>query len=151
MKRSLVVVSLVTASLAAGCGVATTKSPSRFIMSFSPEDAINKAYFQGDGKKQPIVSNSGASVGSGGSRVTHRSISAELSLSETDESQFLSKMKNEVAEQLRKYGAKTTGEGAGTNDSYLEYSEDAIAGVVEFSGMRGAPETYRLVILIAER
>ena len=83
--------------------------------------------------------------------ITHRTISAELSLSETEESQFLSKIKSEVIEQLRKYGAKTTGEGAGTNDSYLEYSEGAVAGVVEVSGIRGASETYRLVILIAER
>jgi len=149
MKRSLVVVSLMTASIAAGCGVAKTESPSRFITSFSAEDAINRAY--ADGKKQPIVSSGKASVGSGASRVTHRSISAELSLSEIDESQFLSKMKTEVAEQLRKYGAQTTGEGTGPGDSYLEYSEGAIAGVVEFSGMRGASETYRLVILIAER
>ena len=151
MKRSLAVVSLVTASIAAGCGVATTKSPSRFIKSFSLEESINKDYVQGDGKKQPIVSNCGASVGSSGLGVTHRSISAELSLSETAESQFLSKIKSELAEQLRKYGAKITGEGAGPNDSYLEYSQGPIAGVVEVSGMRGVSETYRLVILIAER
>lgn len=151
MKRSIVVVSLVTASIAAGCGVATSKSPGRFITGFSPEDAINRAYVPADGTKQPIVSNSGALVGSGGLGITHRTISAELSLSETEESQFLSKIKSEVIEQLRKYGAKTTGEGAGTNDSYLEYSEGAIAGVVEVSGIRGASETYRLVILIAER
>src|SRR5262245_56476428 len=146
MKRPLVVVSLVTASIAAACGVATSKSPSRFITRFSPEDAINRAYVQGDGKKQPIVSNRGASVGSGGPRVTHRSISAELSLSETDETQFLAKIKTEVAEQLRKYGATTTGEGVSPNDCYLEYSEGPIAGVVEVSGMRGVSETYRLVI-----
>src|SRR5262245_40868105 len=151
MKRSLVVVSLVTASIAAGCGVATIKSPSRFITRFSLEESINKDYAQGDGKKQPILSNSGASVGSSGLGITHRSISAELSLGETDESQFLSKIKTEVAEQLRKYGAKITGEGAGPNDSYLEYSQGSIAGVVEVSGMRGVSETYRLVILIAER
>ncbi len=148
MKRSLVVASLVTASIAAGCGVATTKSPSRFITTFSPEDAINRAYSQPDGKK-PLVSNSGSSEGTGG--LGHRLISADVLLNETEEPQFLARMKTEVSEQLRKYGAKTTGEGSGTNDSYLEYSEGAIAGVVQISGMRGASDAYRVILLIAER
>jgi hypothetical protein len=151
MKRSLVVVSLVTASIAAGCGVANTKSPGRFITTFSPEDAINKSYPPADGKKQPIVSSGAALVGSSGLGVTHRSISAELLLSEIEESQFLSKFKAEVGEQLRKYGAKVTGEGTGNKGEYLEYSEGAIAGVVEIAGMRASLENYRLILIVAER
>ena len=151
MKRSLIVVSLVTASIASGCGVSRSKSPGRFITAFSPEDAINKSYLRADGKKQPIVSNGTALVGSSGLGVTHRSVSAELLLSEADTSQFLTKFKSEVAEQLRKYGAKMTGEGSGDDGYSLEYSEGAIAGVVEIVGMRGSSENYRLILLMAER
>jgi hypothetical protein len=151
MKRSLVLFSVVAATIAGGCGVPTTKPPSRFITTFSPEDAMKRSYVQTEGKERPTVSNTAASAGSTGLGITHRAISAELSLSESEESQFLSKFKTEVTDQLRKYGAKTTGDGAGNNNYYLEYSEGAIAGVVEMYGMRGAADSYRLVVLIAER
>jgi hypothetical protein len=106
--------SLVTASIAGGCGGPATKSPSRFITSISPEDTLKRSYVQSEGRKQPIVSNGGGLTGSGGLGITHRSISAELQLSETEASQFLSKVKSEISDQLRKDGARTTGEGRET-------------------------------------
>lgn len=151
MRRSLALFSLVTASIAGGCGGPAKKPPSKFMTTFSPEDAIKRSYVQSEGKKQPIVSSSGGLAGSGGLGITHRSISAELVFSETEASQFLSKLKSEISDQLRKYGARATGEGAGNDQYSLEYSEGAIAGLVEIWGVRGAGDNYRLIIIIAER
>jgi hypothetical protein len=146
-----VLFSLVTASIAGGCGGPATRPPSKFMTAFSPEDAIKRSYVQSEGKKQPIVSNSGGLAGSGGLGITHRSISAELVLSETEAFQFLSKVKSEISDQLRKYGARSTGEGTGDDQYSLEYSEGSIAGLVEMWGMRGAGDNYRLIIALAER
>jgi len=144
-----VVFGIMTASIAGGCGEPTTKPPSRFIKAFSPQEAIKRSYVQAEGKKPPTVS--GGDTSSGGLGITHRSMSVDLSLNEPAASEFLSRVKNETADQLRKNGARSTGEGSGNDEYYLEYSDGAIAGMVEIWGIRGADDNYRVIIIIAER
>jgi len=146
MERPLLMFGVTVIAIFGACS-APTLSRSRFLASFSPADVIKRSYTQPDSQQQPSIST----LALGSHEVRHNYDSANLSVSNSDEPQFLLRIKREIVQQIEKSGGKVVGEGSGENNYSIEYTDGKVSGWVDVVGMRGAGDSYRLVIIVTEK
>ena len=133
-----------------GACTAPPPSKSRFLAGFSATDVIKRSYDQGGAQKEPTVSGGESSSVLGSRRIHHRDDSADLLISKNDEPLFLSTIKREIEGQLQKSGCRMVGGGFGDNNFHIEYTDGSVNGWIDLLGMRGAGDSYRLIIIITE-
>ena len=134
------------------CGACAARPPSKskFLASFSAAEVIKRSYDQADAQKQPTISSSESSSVLGSRRVYHRDDRADLVISKSEEPLFLLRIKREIEEQLQKSGCKMFAGGSGDNNYAIEYTDGTVNGWIDIWGMRGAGDTYRVIIIITE-
>ena len=150
MERPLLLFGVTVIAIFGACS-APTLSRSRFLASFSPADVIKRSYGQPDSQQQPSISTGETSSASGSHEVHHSYDSANLSVSKSDEPQFLLRVKREIVQQIEKSGSKVVGEGSGESNYSIEYTDGKVGGWVDVVGMRGEGDSYRLVIIVTEK
>jgi len=150
MERLLLLFGISAIAIFGACS-APTLSRSRFLASFSPADVIKRSYAQADSQQQISVSSDGISSALGSHGVHHSYDSAELSVSKSDEPEFLLRIKREIVQQIEKSAGKVIGEGSGENNYSIEYADGKVSGWVDVVGMRGAGDSYRLAIIVTEK
>lgn len=150
MERPLLLFGISVIAIFGACS-APTLSRSRFLASFSPADVIKRSYAQSDSQQQLSVSGGGTSSALGSHEVHHSYDSADLSISKSDEPQFLLRIKREIVQQIEKSGGKVVSEDSGENNYSTEYADGKVSGWVDVVGMRGAGDSYRLVIIVTEK
>ena len=150
MERPLLLFGVTVIAIFGACS-APTLSRSRFLASFSPADVIKRSYGQPDSQQQPSISTGETSSASGSHEVHHSYDSANLSVSKSDEPQFLLRVKREIVQQIEKSGSKVVGEGSGESNYSIEYTDGKVGGWVDVVGMRGESDSYRLVIIVTEK
>jgi len=150
MERPLLLFGVTVIAIFGACS-APTLSRSRFLASFSPADVIKRSYGQLDSQQQPSISTGETSSASGSHEVHHSYDSANLSVSKSDEPQFLLRVKREIVQQIEKSGSKVVGEGSGEGNYSIEYTDGKVGGWVDVVGMRGEGDSYRLVIIVTEK
>jgi hypothetical protein len=146
MKRPLLLFGISVIATFGACS-APTLPRSRFLASFSPADVIKRSYTQPDSQQQPSIST----LALGSHEVRHNYDSANLSVGQNDEPQFLLRIKREIAQQIEKSGGKVVGEGSGESNYSIEYADGKVGGWVDIVGMRGAGDSYRLAIIVTEK
>jgi len=151
IERPLLLFGITVVAIFGACSAPTTLSRSRFLASFSPADVIKRSYAPADSQQQPTVSGGGTSSALGSHEVHHSYDSADLSVSKTDEPQLLLRIKREIVQQIEKSGGKVVGEGSGESNYSIEYTDGKVSGWVDVVGMRGAGDSYRLVIIVTEK
>jgi hypothetical protein len=151
IERPLLLFGITVVAIFGACSAPTTLSRSRFLASFSPADVIKRSYAPPDSHQQPSISTGGTSSALGTHGVHHSYDSADLSVSKSDEPQLLLRIKREIVQQIEKSGGKVVGEGSGENDYSIEYADGKVSGWVDVVGMRGAGDSYRLVIIVTEK
>lgn len=123
---------------------------SAFLSAFSVKDAIEKSCQSPTGVPGSIESG-GESMSNSGNRLSyHRSDRAELTISESDEPSFLSRIKDQIEEQLRSNGCELTGTGSGTGTFSIGYTDGNARGWIDIWGVRRTGDSYTLVITITE-
>jgi hypothetical protein len=150
IERPLLLFGITVIAIFSACNTPAL-SRSRFLASFSPADVIKRSYGQPDSQQQPSISTGGTSSALGTHGVHHSYDSADLSVSKSDEPQLLLRIKREIVQQIEKSGGKVVGEGSGENDYSIEYTDGKVGGWVDVVGMRGAGDSYRLVIIVTEK
>ena len=150
IERPLLLFGIAVAAIFSACS-APTLSRSRFLASFSPADVIKRSYAHPDSQQQPSISTGETSSALGSHGIHHSYDSADLSVSKSDEAQLLLRIKREIVQQIEKSGGKVVGEGSGESDYSIEYADGKVGGWVDIVGMRGAGDSYRLVILVTEK
>jgi len=146
IERPLLLFGITVIAIFSACSTATL-SRSRFLASFSPADVIKRSYAPPDSQQQPSIST----LALGSHEVHHSYDSADLSVSKSDEPQFLLRIKREIVQQIEKSAGKVVGEGSGENDYSIEYADGKVSGWVDVVGMRGAGDSYKLVIIVTEK
>ena len=150
MERPLLLFVVTVIAIFGAC-TAPTLSRSRFLAGFSPADVIKRSYTQTDSQQQPSISTGETSSALGSHGVHHSYDSANLSVSKSDEPQFLLRIKREIVQQIEKSGGKVVGEGSGESDYSIEYTDGKVSGWVDVVGMRGEGDSYRLTIIVTEK
>jgi len=150
MERPLLLFGISVIAIFGACS-APALSRSRFLAGFSPADVIKRSYAQPDSQQQVSVSSGGTSSALGSHEVHHSYDSADLSVSKSDEPEFLLRIKREIVQQIEKSGGKVVGEGSGENNYSIEYADGKVSGWVDIVGMRGAGDSYRLAIIVTEK
>ncbi len=155
MERPLLLFGISAIAIFGACS-APTLSRSKFLASFSPADVIKRSYAQAnsqqqDSQQQLSVSSVGTSSALGTHGVHHSYDSADLSVSKSDEPQFLLRIKADIVQQIEKSGSKVVGEGSGDDNYSIEYADGKVGGWVDVAGMRGAGDSYRLAIIVTEK
>lgn len=148
MKRSLI-----TGIAAVMVLSACTKAPetkSRFLSTFSAEEVIKKSYDQTNSNAGVSVSSGETSSASGSHRIYHRDVSAELRISERDQSPFLERIKSSIEQQVRDTGCTIVGGGSGTSNFSVAYTDGSVNGSIDIWGMPGSSDSYKVIIIISE-
>jgi hypothetical protein len=151
IERPLLRFGITVVAIFGACSAPTTLSRSRFLASFSPADVIKRSYAPTDSHQQPSISTGDTSAALGTLGVHHSYDSADLSVSKSDEPQLLLRIKREIVQQIEKSGGKVVGEGSGESNYSIEYTDGKVSGWVDVVGMRGAGDSYRLVIIVTEK
>lgn len=138
----------VVVAFAACSGIPETQSA--FLSAFSANDAIEKSYQSPTGTPG-IIKSGGESMAISGHRLSHHRIDrAELSISESEEPSFLTRIQGQIEQQLRSNGCELTGTGAGTGIFSIGYTDGKARGWVDIWGVRRTGDSYTLVITITE-
>jgi hypothetical protein len=150
MKQRLFLFCCFAAALVLGACNRTPESKSRFLSSFSAADVIKKSYDQIDCKGELSVSASETSSVMASRRMYHRDESADLTISESDQTSFLERIKTNIEQQVRKSGCTIVGGGSGDISFSITYTDGSVTGWIDIWGMPGTPDKYKLIITITE-
>jgi hypothetical protein len=129
---------------------ATPGPKSRFLSSFSARDAIKKSYGPDKNNEEFSLSTTQTSSVVGSRPTHHHDDTADVIVSQGDESAFLQRVKAEIEQQLHASGCKITDAGSGDGHYSLGYTDGKIYGWLELWGLRGMGDKYRIIITIAE-